>query len=563
MDQDAFLDIRILINNFEWDIAWQKIQETAELVPKTCLLLEYYEVKQLREEFIEVMMDFIDLGITSKQDLFPFLVSFQTIRIVWLPEKIQKNLRQKLALIFEKFDDLTPETLAEYFLISTKLTFFYDIDQENASRFLQKYEAIESQLQEKYLKFSRLDYLYIKSFVHSEGHIDTVSVSQPIMEAMENAIKIAGIKYREILSEINTIEVGLTFKQTKNSKDDLFLKIKKRISQLVSIVGDQPPGILLTLINYLRFTVLMHEGKVADAFEIMDKEKKEFQTKYHFTDENIFEKSHNDLYFFDVVLSYLYRRIGETYLVKSDFDAAIKFYNIAYQLRLRAKFSPLPTSTDLLMNTYINVVLGRLTEAEEVYAVFIKTYPIKIPIPFFKNRIDIVQGMILGESSNVRNHFRAIDILQDALKTQRNYFHTFKIGVLSLFKILMFTAANHNDSQALEDSIYYLKMLEADSDQQHDITTLIDAKLLLSKIEILNGRFEKAKIYTLQARELVIENTIKFLENSVERQLETINNLDFASPGRVSIASSLDDQIKKLEINEYLEQALRNVGRKV
>ena len=246
--------------------------------------------------------------------------------------------------------------------------------------------------------------------------------------------------------------------------------------------------------------------------------------------------------------------IGELYWEKGDFQEALKYLNKA--LIVREELGNKIDITRTLFNLFlVNSELGNSEEAKKQLEI-LKHLNTDLNSQIIKTRTLLAEALLLMQSRKLIEKGNAQNMLLELLSM--NVEGRIKImALLNLFDILIVEWKASEQEETLSEIYNLLKELESIARNQDISTLLIEHKIILANVLLIEGNLEQIFEILNEANEMAKLRNLSQLEAKINHMQEKVADQIKEWQVLLENNATIAQRLEKSDILEYLKSAKR------
>jgi len=247
--------------------------------------------------------------------------------------------------------------------------------------------------------------------------------------------------------------------------------------------------------------------------------------------------------------------LGELHWEKGDFQEALTYLNEA--LKVREELGNKIDITRSLFNLFlVNLELKNSEKAKEQLQT-LKHLNIEIHNPIIKIRTQLAEALILMQSRKLIEKGHAQNILLELISLTNVEGRIKILALLNLFDILIIEWKASEEEETLEEIYELLKELETMARNQNISTLLIEHKILLANVLLIEGNIEKIFSVLNEASDMAKIRNLSHLEEKINQMREKVTDQIKEWQILLENNASIAQRLEKSEILDYLNIAKR------
>lgn len=252
-------------------------------------------------------------------------------------------------------------------------------------------------------------------------------------------------------------------------------------------------------------------------------------------------------------LNYTKNALGVIARYEMEYESSINYFKSILD-NLVNEVEKIPTLFELIVTLLEMNTPDKINEAN-VYLKII--FDLNQKYPDFKDHIDIynlAHAMILNKSPRIERKFQAkgilLDLEQKALKPKHQL-----LASQALIDILLYELKASGDEEIVKDLKNQIEKIFSLSQTQKRFSVMVDSYLLESRVEIIEGNYQRAFEILEKAQSLCQEKNLQGITKRIEVERDTITKYITFFNEQMKNNLSIIKRIEVVQFEDYLNKA--------
>ena len=225
----------------------------------------------------------------------------------------------------------------------------------------------------------------------------------------------------------------------------------------------------------------------------------------------------------------------------------------------RMIFSPALYERFFVEITLLVLDMNNIKLAKELYERF-KSLVGTIQDSTIENSLKLCEALILKQSRSLSTSYKSQSILRGLLQSTTTTCYIRIETIKHLCELLLVEYEIYEQKEILDEIQEYINNLSTIAQEQNQIRLNFEARIITSKLELLNNDFSKARQILADLLEYAGHNNFLAYERVVNREIAVLDENYQKWLNLVEGNSSMRELIEKTKIKNYMTNAIKQMG---